>query len=68
MMKKALRVAKPILVALLGIALTNKFNIIEQVTNLPEEKAFDICLTAYFSVIEILSSALVQTIRSKFMS
>lgn len=25
MMKKALRVAKPILVALLGIALTNKF-------------------------------------------
>ena len=68
MMKKALRVAKPILVALLGIALTNKFNIIEQVTNLPEEKAFDICLTAYFSIIEILSSALVQTIRSKFMS
>lgn len=67
-MKKVLKVAKPILVALLGIALTNKFNIIEQVTNLPEDKAFDICLTAYFSVIEILSNALVQSIRSKFMS
>ena len=68
MIQKLPKIIKPIIIALLGVYLTNKFNIFEYMPFIPTEKSFDICITVYFAILEIFSGFLAEIIYTKFMS
>ncbi len=68
MISKILKIAKPVLVAIVGVILTNTFNIFSYIEFIPSEHSFDICITAYFAILEILSESIIEIINSKFRS
>lgn len=68
MIEKALKFVKPIIVALVGVYLTNKFNIFSFISFIPADKTFDVCITAYFAFLEILSEFILEVIRTRFLS
>lgn len=68
MLQKLSKIIKPIIVALIGVYLTNKLNIFNYISFIPKDKAFDICIASYFTILEILIEFLMETLRSKFMS
>lgn len=68
MTRKLLKIAKPLIVALIGVYLANKFNVFSYISFIPTDKSFDVCITAYFAVLEIVSEFLMDTVRTKFMS
>lgn len=53
MIRNISKVAKPLVVALIGVYFANKFNIFGFITFIPEEKSFDICITVYFAILEM---------------
>lgn len=72
MIKKAWKFIAPILSALIGILAANKLNIFDLLPFVPDEYAYEICITAYFAVADIIIDALMNGflnfIKSKFMS
>lgn len=66
MINKFLRIIKTIIVAIIGIYLANKFNILSYVSFVPTDKAFDVCLTLYFPILEIVSEFIVELLYKKF--
>ena len=68
MIEKLSKIIKPLVVALVGVYLANKFNIFCYISFIPQDKAFDICITVYFAVLEIFSELLMEIIHAKFLS
>ena len=68
MIRNISKVAKPLVVALIGVYFANKFNIFDFITFIPEEKSFDICITVYFAILEILSEFFAKSAYAKFTS
>lgn len=68
MIKSIWKITKPLIVALIGVYLANKFNIFSFISFIPADKSFDVCITAYFAILEIALELLITIIRNKFMS
>ena len=54
MIKKAWKIITPLLSAVIGVCLANKFNIFDFLPFVPNEYTYEICITAYFAVIDII--------------
>lgn len=67
MTRKLLKISKPLIVALIGVYLTNKFNIFNYISFIPTDKAFDVCITVYFAALELVSEFLMDALHAKFM-
>lgn len=52
--KKAWKIITPLLSAVIGVCLANKFNIFDFLPFVPNEYTYEICITAYFAVIDII--------------
>lgn len=68
MAEKLVKIVKPLMIALIGVYLANQFNICDYISFVPKDKAFDICITVYFAILEILSDFLLKAIHRKFLS
>ena len=68
MIGKILKITKPILITLVGILLANNFNIFSYFTFIPSEYSFEICITAYFTILEIVCENIFEIFNANFRS
>lgn len=72
MMKILWRIITPIISAVLGIFAANRLNIFDFLSFVPDEYAYEICITAYFAIADILIKTMQDNvfkwIKNKFLS
>lgn len=57
---KILNFLIPVLSAVLGLLAANSFNLFSMLPFVPEESAFEICITVYFAITDLLISELIS--------
>lgn len=71
-MKKIMRIITPVLSAILGIIVANNINIFALLSLVPQEYAYEICITVYISianiVIELLLNKILLYVNDRFLS
>jgi len=65
MMGIFLKIFKTVLIALAGVFIANKFNLFSYMTFIPDDKAFDICITVYFTILELISEFLLEAVHGR---
>lgn len=72
MIKKVWKIIAPILSAIIGVLAANKLNIFSFLPFVPDEYAYEICITAYFAVMHIIIDAftngILNFIKNRFIS
>ena len=72
MIKKVWKIIAPILSAIIGVLAANKLNIFSFLPFVPDEYAYEICITAYFAVADIIIDAftngILNFIKNRFIS
>ena len=58
----------PIIVSVVSVFFAKVFNIFDYISFIPPDRSFDICITTYFSILEILNGLISEKIYSKFLS
>ncbi len=54
MIKRLWKIVKPIISATIGILVSNYLNIFEALSFVPAEYAYDICITVYFAIADVI--------------
>lgn len=54
MLKKTVKILFPLISAIIGLLLANYFNIFDYFTFVPNEHKYDVCITVYFAIVDIL--------------
>ncbi len=62
MIKKIWKVLTPILSAIMGIWAANKFNIFELITFVPKDYTYEVCITTYFVIADVIIDTLLNAI------
>ncbi len=62
MIKKILKVLTPIFSAIIGILAANKFNVFEFMTFVPEDYTYEVCITTYFVIADVIIDTLLNAI------
>lgn len=72
MIKKIWKIIAPVLSAIIGILAANKLNVFDFLPFVPDEYSYEICITVYFAVVDIIIDALMNGIlyfvKNRFMS
>ena len=53
-MKLLLKIISPIIASMLGVLLTNSFNLFDVIPFVPKEESFGLCITVYFPIIDVI--------------
>lgn len=53
-MKLLLKIISPIIASVLGVLLTNSFNLFDVIPFVPKEESFGLCITVYFPIIDVI--------------
>ena len=53
-MKLLLKIISPIIVSVLGVLLTNSFNLFDVIPFVPKEESFGLCIMVYFPIIDVI--------------
>ena len=53
-MKLLLKIISPIIASVLGVLLTNSFNLFDVIPFVPKEKSFGLCIMVYFPIIDVI--------------
>ena len=53
-MKLLLKIISPIIASILGMLLTNSFNLFDVIPFVPKEESFGLCITVYFPIIDVI--------------
>lgn len=55
-MKLLLKIISPIIASVLGVLLTNSFNLFDVIPFVPKEESFGLCIMVYFPIIDVIFS------------
>ena len=61
-MRKWLQILVSIAGILLALCLAHAFNICDYMTFIPKDKSYDVCITVYFALVEVITSILLSMI------
>ena len=53
-MKLLLKIISPIIASVLGVLLTNSFNLFDVIPFVPKEESFGLCIMVYFPIIDVI--------------
>ena len=67
MVKKIFKILFPLLSAFIGLLLANHCNIFEFLTFVPKEYKYDVCITVYFALSEVLLNELYNCVKQKIV-
>lgn len=65
MIKKIWKIITPIISAIIGIVAANHLNIFELLSFVPRDFTYEVCITAYFAIADVLLDALQETVFDK---
>ena len=72
MVKGIWKLVTPIISAIIGIYATNTFNVFALLPFVPDEHLFDICITVYFAIadiiIELIAELITKSVKNFFTS
>lgn len=68
MLQGGFKLIKPMVIALIGVYFSNRFNVFDYMSFIPKYKAFDICITVYFAILEIMGEIIIENVKTRFMS
>lgn len=59
-MNLLLKIISPIIASILGVLLTNSFNLFDVIPFVPNEESFSLCITVYFPIIDVILNLLFE--------
>lgn len=72
MIKKILKLVTPIFSAIIGLLVANKFNVFEFMTFVPEDYKYEVCITTYFVIADVIvgivGNGISNLLKTRFIS
>ncbi len=66
-MKLLLKIISPIIASVLGVLLTNSFNLFDVIPFVPKEESFGLCIMVYFPIIDVIFNFIFEHFYKSFV-